>query len=334
MRSGGAACCSAGLLVFTVAGIACAVSPSIEVLLACRALQGAGAACAPVVSRAMIRDTQPAQQAAKFLSTMLATLAIAPMIAPTIGTTLLHAVGWRAIFAALATVGVAFSMLAYATLDETLPVERRNPATFAGLVRGFRTFFATPGTRLPILISCSSFAGQFAYIAVSPFVLMEGYHVSANAYGIYFAVTAFSLMLGSLAGRAMLSAGRPPATMIVIGASILLAGGTLVAIGTRIDGLGLPGFIVPMLVYFFGTGITSPSATALVMAPVPQLAGTASSAIGALTMVSGSLAGYYTTKIGGSSPRTFALVVTVMGAVAFALAVAAAVLRQKQQASR
>ena len=50
-----------------------------------------------------------------------------------------------------------------------------------------------------------------------------------------------------------------------------------VAIGTRIDD-GVAGFIVPMLVYFFGSGIASPSATAMAMEPVPQLAGTASSA--------------------------------------------------------
>jgi DHA1 family bicyclomycin/chloramphenicol resistance-like MFS transporter len=329
-----------GLAVFTLAAIACTASPSMEVLLACRVLQGAGAACAPVVARAMIRDTQPAQQAARFLSTMLATLAIAPMIAPTIGTLLLDAIGWRAIFGALATCGLLLLAYSHLTLVETLPVERRRPATIAGLFDGYRRFFGTRGTRIPILISCAAFAGQFAYIAVSPFVLMEGYHVPRSQYGVYFGVTAFALMLGSLTGRAMLGAGRPPRTMIVVGASILLAGSVFVAIGTRVGvspdghgGLGLPGFIVPMLVYFFGTGITSPSATALAMEPVPQLAGTASSAIGCLTMVSGSVAGYETARIGGSSPKTFALVVTVMGTLAFALAI---VLRlgQKQQESR
>jgi hypothetical protein len=46
-------------------------------------------------------------------------------------------------------------------------------------------------------------------------------------------------------------------------------------------------------------------------------------------MVTGALAGYETTKIGGSSPRTFAIVVVAMAAAAAALAITAAVLRKR-----
>jgi DHA1 family bicyclomycin/chloramphenicol resistance-like MFS transporter len=323
-----------GLGVFALAGIAAALSPSIEFLLVCRAVQGAGAATGPVVSRAMIRDTQPAARAAQILSTILTVFAIAPMLAPTIGNALLDAAGWRSIFAGLATCGVALLVYAHLTLGETLPVERRKPATLGGLFRGFGRFFATPGTRLPLLISCASFAGLFAYVAGSPFVLMQGYGVPASHYGIYFAATAFAIMLGSLAGSRMLRAGRSPGAMIVTGASFLLAGGILVAIGTRID-IGLVGFVGPMIVYFFGSGITTPSATALAMEPCPELAGTASSAIGSLTMISGSLSGYITTSFNDNSPTAFAAATTSMGAVAFVLAVAVAYARrQKQQESR
>jgi len=322
-----------GLAVFTLAGIACAVSPSIEVLLACRAVQGAGAAASPVVARAMIRDTQPTGQAARLLSTMLSVLAIAPMIAPTIGSALLDVLGWRAIFGALATCGAALLLYSSATLDETLPIAKRSPATFTGLVRGFGRFFATRGTRLPILISCASFAGLFAYVAGSPFVLMQGYDVAAEHYGFYFALTAIAIMFGSITGGRMLRAGRSPGAMIVIGAAIQIVGGGLVALGTALD-IGVAGFISPMVIYFFGSGITSPSATALAMEPVPQLAGTASSATGSLTMISGSIAGYATTRVGGSTPMVFASVVAVMGAVTFTLAALAAYLRQKQHESR
>ena len=48
-----------GLAVFVIAGIGCTLSPSIEVLIAFRVLQGAGAAAGPVVARAMVRDTSP-----------------------------------------------------------------------------------------------------------------------------------------------------------------------------------------------------------------------------------------------------------------------------------
>ncbi len=309
-----------GLALFTVAGVACALAPSIEVLLACRVLQGIGAAAAPVVARAMVRDTQPGAQAARLLSTMLAALAIAPMVAPVIGGALLDAFGWRAIFAMLALCGITLLAIAATTLVETLPADKRSRQRF---VYSFRRFFTTPGTRLPMLVSCASFAGQFAYISDSPFVLIEGYGVSEAHYGFYFGATALALMVGSLGGGAMLRAGRSPRAMLALGASLLLAGGLLVVVLTRAQ-LGVAGFLGPMLVYFFGIGLVSPSATALAMEPVPQLAGTASAAIGSLQMVAGALSGYETTRIGGSSPRLFASVVAVMGTLAFLLAVAAA----------
>ena len=328
----------AGLGLFSLGAIACALAPSIEVLLVCRVLQGIGGSAAPVVARAMVRDTQPAQQAARLLSTMLATLAIAPMVAPSIGAGLLAVFGWRAIFATLALCGIALMVIAHQTLSETLTVERRLVASPLGLVRGFRTFFATPGTRLPMLISCAAFAGQFAYIADSPFVYMQGYGTSNQVFGILFGLTALALMIGSITGGRMLRAGRSPGAMVVIGTAILVIAGIAVTVGTRIEAFGITGFLVPMILYFFGVGLASPSATALALEPVPHIAGTASAAIGFLSMTAGALAGYGTTKIGGSDPHAFALVVAVMAVVAAGIAGLTALLRrrrfQKQQESR
>jgi len=327
----------AGLGLFVVAAIACSLAPSIEVLLVCRTLQGIGGSTAPVLARAMVRDTQPAQQAARLLSTMLAALAIAPMVAPSIASVLLSTLGWRAIFAMLALWGFTLLLVAHRTLSETHPVERRLVATPMGLVRGFRTFFTTPGTRLPMLIGVVSFAGQFAYIADSPFVYMEGFRVSETTFSILFGATALALMAGSILGGRMLRAGRSPGAMVVIGTGMLVIGGIAVTIGTRAD-LGIAGFLAPMIIYFFGVGLAQPSAIALALEPVPQIAGTASAAIGFLTMITGALAGYGTTKIGGSDPHAFALVVAITAVVAAGIAATTALLRkrrlQKQQLSR
>lgn len=331
-----------GLALFSVAAVACAFAPSIEVLLVCRTLQGIGGAGAPVCARAMVRDTQPTQNAARILSTMLATLAVAPMIAPSIGGVLMSLFGWRSIFATLAVCGIALLVLAHHTLEETLPVERRLVLSPFGIVRGFRTFFATPGTKLPILISCTSFIGQFAYVAVSPFIYLQGYGVSQTAFGVYFSLTAIALMIGSIVGGRMLRGGRTLGQMIVIGTSLLVVGSIAVAITTRADDAGIAAFLIPMIIYFFGCGIAQPSATALALEPVPQIAGTASAAIGFLTMTSGALAGYFTTKIGGADPHTFSRVVAVVGILAAAIAILTAWARrrrlesdrQKQQLSR
>lgn len=312
-----------GLAVFSLAAIACAASPSIEALIACRVLQGVGAAAAPVVCRAMVRDTQPAAQAARLLSTMLAVLAIAPMVAPSIGGALLLALSWRAIFVALAVLGAGFFAIAALALPETLPPERRRPLSVRALAAGYLEFLTTPGTKLPLAVGCAVFAGQFAYIADSPLVIMTGYHVGELAYGLCFGSTALALMLGSILGGRMIRAGRSPHAMILRGGALLAIAGVAVALATAAD-LGIPGFLPAMIVYFFAAGMTGPSATAIAMEPVPQIAGTASAAIGFSTMISGVVAGYVTTRIGGADPTTFSHVVLVMGLGSGALAMACA----------
>lgn len=126
----------AGLAVFTAGGVVCAAAPSMGVLLAARALQGLGSAASPVIARAMVRDTQPPAGAARMLSTIMAVLAIAPMLAPAVGGALLAAIGWQAIFVALAVIGAGFGATALVMLPETLPPERRIAPSLAATAAG------------------------------------------------------------------------------------------------------------------------------------------------------------------------------------------------------
>jgi DHA1 family bicyclomycin/chloramphenicol resistance-like MFS transporter len=180
------------------------------------------------------------------------------------------------------------------------------------------------------LIGCASFAGQFAYISDSPFVLIAGYGVAPARYGLYFGSTALALMLGSMLGARLL--GRHSTRrMLAIGASAICTGGLLVAAGAQARWLGVNAFMAPMLLYFAGLGLTGPSATALAMEPVPELAGTASAAIGFLTMLSGALAGYLTTRIGGQEPALLGGIVALMGMIVASLVASAAFARRRSQ---
>lgn len=309
----------AGLGLFTLSGLLCALSPSIELLLLCRFLQGLGAAAGPVVARAMVRDTQPPATAARLLSTMLAVLAIAPMVAPSIGGLLLKLASWRAIFATLCVFGVAFMLLVATSLDETLPEERRGRASLQALSSGIKRFVTTPGTLTPAVLGCITSAGQFAYISASPFVLIEGYRVAPEHYGLFFVGTAAALMIGSTLGGKMLAAGRSPQQLISIGSVVLCISGLSVAAAAHLPALGVIGFMLPMTMYFLGVGMAGPSATALALAPVPEIAGTASSLIGFTNMSCGAVAGWLATKLGGSTPHVLGVIVALMGCSAAAL---------------
>jgi DHA1 family bicyclomycin/chloramphenicol resistance-like MFS transporter len=308
----------AGLTLFTLGGVSCTLSTSIGPLLVSRMVQGFGAAAAPVMARAMVRDTQPAASAARILSTIMAVLAVAPMLAPLGGGWLLAHLGWQAIFATLAAIGVLFTTMSALTLPETLPDARRAPFAPAAILTGFARFFRAKGTVVPTALVCLSFAGQFAFISDSPFVLIDGFGVSPAHYGLYFGATALALMAGSVLGRRLLVRWAP-SRVLVVGALTLSAGGLAMAASVRFADFGAMGLIAPMVVYFVGIGLTGPSATAIAMDPVPEIAGTASATIGCTQMLSGALSGFVTTHVGGSDPRMLGDIEAGVGVAAAAL---------------
>jgi DHA1 family bicyclomycin/chloramphenicol resistance-like MFS transporter len=309
----------AGLVVFTLGGVASALSPSMPLLLAARTLQGFGAAAGPVIARAMVRDTQPVDRAARILAAMVTALAVAPMLAPIAGGFLLELWSWHAIFAALAVVGGLFVAVSCGSLGETLPVHRRQPLSARAVIARVGVFFSTPETRAPTAVLCVSFGGQFAFIADSPFVLIDRFEVAASMYGFYFAVTAAALMAGAAMGARLLKRTEP-SRVVRIGTVLLATGGALTAALVHFESLGPLGLVAPMLVYYFGAGLTSPSSMALAMAPLPELAGTSSAVIGGLQMLSGALAGWVVTRLGGDDPRVLGIVVAALGAIACATA--------------
>jgi DHA1 family bicyclomycin/chloramphenicol resistance-like MFS transporter len=318
-----------GLCLYAAAGLACSQATSMAWLVALRLAQGLSAAAAPVVARAMVRDTQPPAEAARQLSVMVSLFALAPMVAPWIGASLLDALGWRWIFGALGLVGLILAAVSALGLPETLPPERRSRFTPAAVPRSLLLFLRTPGTLQPTLLSCASFAGQFAYISASPFILMEGHGVSAGRYGFYFALTSLALMAGSIAGGRLLRR-LAPRRVLRLGGAVLCAGALLVGLGTLVPGPGLFGLVAPMMAFFFGIGLTAPSATALAMEPVPQIAGAASASVGLLSMASGAAAGSVAARFAGRDPRVLGALLAASGVVSLLLALSASRARQAQ----
>ncbi|WP_394840858.1 multidrug effflux MFS transporter [Pendulispora brunnea] len=306
-----------GLVVFSLAGFACAASTSLRLLIAWRFVQGLGAASGTVVAQAMVRDTHTEAGAARVFARMIAILALAPTLAPLVGGQLLAYAGWRAIFVTLGLCGAVLAALSALTLNETL--EARHPPSLGGMATGMLQFVRTPATRLPACIVALSFACQFAFISASPFVLLEGYRVHPSHFAIYFGATAVALMLGSAWGARLLGKGLAPRHVVAFGAYALLGGGLLALALVHAPATGALGLVLPMLACFFGLGLMSPSATAMAMAPVPAIAGTASAILGLLEMSAGSLSGYLNAKIGGADARILALQIACLAVACTAI---------------
>ncbi len=109
----------AGMLLFTVASLLCALSPSLWLLIAARALQGLGAAIMMALTIAFVGESVPKAKAGSAMGTLGTMSAIGTALGPSLGGILIAEWGWRAIFLVSVPVGALTLVLAYCTLAAT-----------------------------------------------------------------------------------------------------------------------------------------------------------------------------------------------------------------------
>ena len=215
----------AGLAVYVLATIACALSPTLPVLLAARALQGASAGAATIVSRAVIRDLYSGPEAHRLMSQVMMIFSIAPAIAPVAGGLLLAWGPWPIIFWAIAGYGVAIAVLTAVVLPETLPAQDRHPLRIGPVLAGLFEVGRHRGFGRLALATTFVFAAQFVYIVSAPILMVDLLGKGEQDFWILFVPMITGMVLGAfLSGRL---AGRVDSSRLVdraIALALLAAG--------------------------------------------------------------------------------------------------------------
>jgi len=291
-----------GLALFTATSLLCALAPSLEALLALRTLQGAFAASAPVLGRAVVRDLFAGARMARVMSFAMAIFVSAPLVAPSLGALIMQLGGWRAIFVFLALYGAAVGAAAHRWLPETLACP--DPDAFAPrrILGAFVTVLRHPRSRAWGLVTVCAFTVLLVYLTSSPVVFMLHFGLGPGAYGLAFAAVAAFSVAGNLV-NARLVRSLPLETV----ARVVLALGLLLALsGTLLDSTGLLGPLsaVPL---FGGTlfcfSVLMSDALTLAMQPHARIAGAASSVLGVLhTLIPAGVASALA-AIGTGAPR-------------------------------
>ena len=187
----------ASSVLFTLASLLCAVAENIYLLVGGRILQALGAGAIITVSTALIKECFSGRLMTKILAITQALSVIAPMCAPIVGGFLLTFTSWHGAFYLLTVLGLVNLLLAL-LLTETLPPEQRYQgnlmASFSLLTRllRFRRF-------MQLLLMFSLLAAPYmAYLAVSSFVYIEKFGLTAQEYSYFFAVNSAAAVLGPM----------------------------------------------------------------------------------------------------------------------------------------
>jgi len=274
----------AGLSLYTLAGLACALAPDILPLLACRFAQGVGAAGGTVLAFAIIRDVYHGAAARAKLSTISMVFSLAPVIAPTLGGLLLMVGGWRANYAVLTGGGFFLTLCAALFLQETREPGPRPIGFYLPLLRHRRTIGYA-------LVTALNGGGVLAFVTGSPLVLLGSFGLTSMQFGFVFASISIGIMIGAWANAWLARRGVRSIFPLAFG----LAAAALAALGicalAALGRLYLATMMPLLLVTTFCRGVVSPNAMHAAMEPVPERAGAASAVIGSLQMLMGSLAG-------------------------------------------
>ncbi len=304
--------------IFTLASVGAIFAPNYTVFLICRLVQ-TSIATAFAISRAVIRDMVPQDQAASMIGYVTMGMSVVPMVGPAVGGLLDEAFGWEASFWMLAAGGALVWVMVWFDQGETF--ERREGG-FAAQVREYPDLLTSQRFWGYCLAAAFASGAFFAYLGGAPFIGTDVYGMDAAELGFYFGAPAIGYMVGNgISGRYSVRVGVN--RMVLIGASLSTLGMTLLLL------LDLAGVQSPVAFFGFmifiglGNGVLLPNANAGMLSVRPALAGSAAGLGGAFMIGGGAalsvVAGMILGPGSGALPLILLMLVTSVAAVACAL---------------
>ena len=281
----------AGIGIFTLCALGCALAASIGALLAFRLLQGVGAGAVGILPRAIIRDLFEGRAGRLQLAGVSLVFSVAPLIAPTLGAGILAFGTWRTIFFVLVAIGAVVALLASLWFRELHPRAKRRSLRPSVVIAGYRRALTHPMCLGFSVIGGTAFAGLFAYVNTSPLLFMQGYGLSKAGFAGLFAITASGVIVGSTINTWLLNRHARPRTVLDVTLSLLLC----VALALVAVSLARPDspFVVAALVmvYISTFGLVFPNAVHEAIHPLPEIAGVASAVVQSIQMLFGAVGG-------------------------------------------
>ncbi|SDC57128.1 MFS transporter, DHA1 family, bicyclomycin/chloramphenicol resistance protein [Sanguibacter gelidistatuariae] len=308
-----------GISLHVITSLLCSIAPSIETLIALRVIQGFFNAAASVVAIAVIRDRFTGSDAARLLSRLMLVIGVAPLFAPTIGQAIAGQWQWRAVFYALAIIGVVLVVIVWRFMPETLPKDRRRVAgprgalaSYLGLLRDrhFLALAVLPGFGMAVIMS---------YVVGSTFVLQEEYGMTGGQFSAIFAVNGVALVLSAQLNAHLVRKVAPIRILrVAIIAQLVLAILLLVVVVTGLG--GVVGVIIGLWFVLGMQGMIPANATVIALGRYGHMAGTAAALIGAMQA---GIAGVVSPFVGVFGGTAVAMTSVIIASIAVGVAILA-----------
>lgn len=253
-----------GLILFITCNFLAGINNSIIIFLACRFFQGVGVGATLLMGRAMINDTHNERKATHYFAWLFTLAGFFICFLPLLGGLINNYWNWQIASFIIAGYGLMLLPLC-SSLKETrsihLNTSKLNQSIM--LVFNHRVFVSY------LLISALMMAGESAFNTSASFILIKGAHFSSTEYGSIKTVMAIMHLIGT-ACCGLMTKYANNAQLTGFGVRFFSFAATLMWLCTLFfDHLFLT-FILPMMIYYFGTGFIVASAISAAVRPFPQ----------------------------------------------------------------
>ncbi|MBU2884649.1 multidrug effflux MFS transporter [Gilvimarinus agarilyticus] len=270
--------CLFGTGLFIVTSAAIAASESASVINSLRLLQAFGGGFASITAMAQVRDVYPAEEIGSRFATVMMVMMTAPVIAPIVGTGLLHW-GWQAIFIFQVIYALLLLIIMWRVSPETLQ-HKKTALSLGRIVQQYAAIILHrhQGRFLAAVfaLSIGCAAGVLLiFVTHASFTYMTYFGVSEGVFSLLFGLNAIGLIAANWLSARLLKFIDPLQIFRVV-VMAQAAAVLILALLVYIDALSLV-LAVPLIVFIVScVGISNPAGAARFMAMfTPQQGGSA-----------------------------------------------------------
>jgi DHA1 family bicyclomycin/chloramphenicol resistance-like MFS transporter len=273
----------AGYALYVAGALLSALAASFPMMLGGRLLQGLGISAPRAITLALVRDRYKGRSMARVMSFVSSIFIFAPMLAPTLGQTILLFSGWRGIFGSFVLMALITLFWFALRMPETLATVHRAPFSLKRIIDATLEIIRNR-TALGYTVSAGLVSGAFlGYLNSAQQIFQEQYALGER-FPLVFGVVSLSIGLASLVNARL---------VMRFGMRFLVRRSLFAIIGLSILALGialLPGgqaplwlFMAYIMVTFFCVGILFGNQNSLAMEPLGHLAGIGAAVVGSLS---------------------------------------------------
>jgi DHA1 family bicyclomycin/chloramphenicol resistance-like MFS transporter len=280
-----------GLAIYVVSSLAVVMVPSFESLLVLRFIQGIGSAATRVITVSIVRDVFGGRQMAEVMSLIMMVFMVIPVVAPGTGQVIMLFGDWHWIFVFMAVIALIVGVWMYVRLPETLAPEDVRPFTVKVIFDGFRIVLTNRVALCYTIASTFIFGALFGFINSAQQVYVGIYGLGVW-FPVAFAAVALFMALSSFVNAKLV--GRFGMRKLSHGSLLGFIAINLIWLVVQVVGpQPMPFFLFIgfFALAMFQFGWIGSNFNSLAMEPLGHVAGTASSVLGFMGTIGGSIIG-------------------------------------------